>query len=136
MLIFQIKHILLQFVMSSQVWKRFEVDVGNPNKAVCNLCDISTQSQVIQGGKTLILYSTNPLWNHHKNSCKSSHDKLVKTHEDDPQAEDSSTGQHSSQSQLTLSQFINQKKTWNPKSVQSKKITRIIGNFQINLFLH
>ena len=73
--------VLLQFVMSSQVWKRFEVDVGNPNKAVCNLCDISTQSQVIQRGKTPILYSTNPLWNHLKNSCNSSHDKLVKTEE-------------------------------------------------------
>ena len=56
---------------------------------------------------------------------------------EDPHAEDSSTstGQHSSQSQPTLSQFINQKKTWDPNSVQSKKITHVIGrNFKLIYF--
>ena len=53
---------------------------------------------------------------------------MVKTHphvsdceaddEADPQAEGSSTGQ-SSQCQPTLSQFMNQKKAWDPNSAQS-----------------
>ena len=132
--------------MSSQVWKHFKVDVGNTNKAVCNLCDVSNPSRVIQRGKTPKQYSTKPLWNHLKNTHKSYHDKLVKTHprvsdceaddEDDPQAEGSSTGQ-SSQSQPTLSQFMSQKKAWDPNSAQSKKITRIIGRtFKSIYFLH
>ena len=129
--------------MSSQVWKHFKVDSGNPNKAVCNLCDVSTQSRVIQREKTPKQYSTKPLWNHLWNSHKSYHDKLVKTEEvseaeveDDPQAEGSSTGQSSqSHSQPTLSQFMNKKKTWDLNSAQSKKITHIIGRTFLNQFI-
>ena len=125
----------------SAVWKYFKVDGGNPNKAVCSLCDVNNTSRLIQRGNKPKHYSTKPLWNHLKNSHKTTHDKIVvskpKVNDegeedeiegdvDDPQA-GTSTSTAQSSSQPTLQQFISRKKLWDVNSAQSKNLTRVIG---------